>query len=60
MSRKSILLGLAILLVVTGSLGAALVLALRHQRNFYTRAAPPPGPERERESIEFFSSSAPW
>jgi hypothetical protein len=54
MSRRSLLLGVAILLLLTGSVAAALVLLVRHERSFYTRLVPPPGREREKESEACF------
>ena len=44
MSRKSILLGFTIVLVLGGSVTAVLAALLRHEREFYKRVAPSPGP----------------
>ncbi len=55
MSRKSVLLGIGILLLLAGTSAAALLLLLRHEPTFYRRAAVPPGPEREVLSKSFFS-----
>jgi hypothetical protein len=57
MSRRSVLFGTAILLLFAGSAGAALVLLLRHEPNFYRRAAVPPGPERKALSGGFFGQA---
>lgn len=57
MSRKSVLLGTGILLLLAAGAGAALVLLLRHEPNFYRRAAVPPGPERKALSGGFFGQA---
>jgi len=53
MSRKSVLLGLLILLVVGGATAAVLFLLVRHEPDMYQRMALPPGAEREQHSKEF-------
>jgi hypothetical protein len=55
MSRKSVLLGVGILLLLAGGAGAALLLLVRHEPSFYRRAAVPPGPERDALSKQFLS-----
>ncbi len=52
MSRKSLLLGFATLLVLAG-LGAGLVLAVKHEPIFYLKSALPPGKERKQRSGQF-------
>jgi hypothetical protein len=58
MNRKSFLLGLGILLLVTGSVSAGLVLLIRNDPDYYLRCAIPPGEERQRHSREFQSEFA--
>jgi hypothetical protein len=53
MSRKSILLGIGLLLLVTSSVSAGLVFLVRHEPDFYRRCALPPGVERQQRSKEF-------
>jgi hypothetical protein len=53
MTRKSVLLGTGFLLLFLATVGAALVLLLRHEPHFYRRAALPPGPERQGLSKTF-------
>jgi hypothetical protein len=55
MNRKSILLGLGIVLVVTGSVSAGLVLLIHNDPDYYHRCAVPPGEERQKHSREFTS-----
>jgi hypothetical protein len=55
MNRKSVLLGLGILLLVTGSVSAGLVLLIRNDPDYYLRCAIPPGEERQKHSREFQS-----
>jgi hypothetical protein len=57
MSRKSVLLGVGILLLFAVSLGATMVVLLRHEPAYYRRAAVPPGPEREALSKMFWSKA---
>ncbi len=57
MSRKSVLLGVGILLLLAGSACATLLLLVRHEPAFYRRAAVPPGPEREALSKKFFGDA---
>jgi hypothetical protein len=57
MSRKSVLLGLGILLLLAGTVGTALLLLLRHEPHFYRRAAVPPGPERRAMGAECLSKT---
>jgi hypothetical protein len=54
MSRRSFLVavGLVLLLLVGG--GGTLVWLLTREQEWYTQAAPPPGPERERLSKEVY------
>jgi hypothetical protein len=61
MNRKSVLLGLGILLLVTGSVSAGLVLLIRNDPDYYLRCAIPPGEERQKHSREFQSAfSSLW
>jgi hypothetical protein len=53
MSRKSVVLGTAILLLLACTSGATLLILLRHEPTFYRRAAVPAGPEREALSGRF-------
>jgi hypothetical protein len=55
MSRKSLLLALAIVVVVVGSVGTTLALLVRHEPGFYRRSAVPPGPIRRLHSNAFVS-----
>jgi hypothetical protein len=57
MSRKSVVLGLGILLFLAGSAGATLLLLVRHEPHFYRRAAVPPGQERKDLSKKFSSDA---
>jgi hypothetical protein len=58
MSRKSVLVGIGIVLLVVGSVGAALALLVRHEPGFYSRSAVPPGPVRKHHSNAFMSECA--
>jgi hypothetical protein len=53
MSRKSVLLGLGILVLLAAGVTAGLVLLLRHEPAFYRRHALPPGPERQQHCGAF-------
>jgi hypothetical protein len=53
MRRKSVLLGSALLLLLGGAVAGVLGLLVRHEPEFYQRAALPPGHEREQHSHEF-------
>jgi hypothetical protein len=53
MSRKSVLLGIALLVVLGGVVAGSLGLLVLHEPDFYHRAALPPGQEREHNSHEF-------
>ncbi len=57
MSRKSVCLGTAILLILTGTVAGTLLLLLYHEPHFYRRAAVPPGPERKALSSKFLSAA---
>jgi hypothetical protein len=57
MSRKSLLLGITIV-VVLGGLAGVLVLLVRHVPDFYARAAAAPGKERWQRSAKFFEAFA--
>ncbi len=57
MSRKSVLLGVGISLLLVGGAGATLLLLVRHEPSFYRRAAVPPGPEREALSKKFLGDA---
>jgi hypothetical protein len=53
MSRKSVLLGLAILLLLIGGTAAVVGVLLYHEPQFYRASALPPGEERQKHSQEF-------
>jgi hypothetical protein len=53
MSRKSVLLGLAILLLLVGGTAAVVGVLLYHEPQFYRETALPPGEERQKHSQEF-------
>jgi hypothetical protein len=53
MSRKSFLLAVGIVLVLTGGTSATLFLLVRHEPEDYRRACLPPGPARAERSQEF-------
>jgi hypothetical protein len=53
MSRKSLLMGIGLLLLLTSSVSAGLVLLVRHEPDFYLRCAFPPGPDRQQHSKAF-------
>ena len=55
MSRKSLLLAIGIVLLVVGGVGAALVLLVRHEPEFYRRGALPPGPARIEHNKAFMT-----
>jgi hypothetical protein len=58
MRRKSIILTIAIVVLLTGSVGGTLALLLRHQPAFYHRATIPPGAHRTKCSEEFVGELA--
>jgi hypothetical protein len=53
MSRKSVLLGVALLALLAGLASSALLLLVRHEPDFYYKIALPPGHERQKHSQEF-------
>jgi hypothetical protein len=53
MSRKSVLVGLLIMLLVGSAVAAVLVVLVRHEPDMYQRMALPPGVERQHHSTEF-------
>ncbi len=55
MTRKSILLGAALLALLAGAVSTALALLVRHEPEFYHSAFLPPGPERKKQSDDFQS-----
>lgn len=55
MSRKSFLLGLAILVALVGVVGASLALLVSHEPEFYHNLAAPPGRERSAYSRQFYA-----
>jgi hypothetical protein len=57
-TRKSLLLAVAIVLALAGSAGAGLVIISRHEPTFYRRTAVPPGEGRRRLSGEFVTEFA--
>jgi hypothetical protein len=54
MSRKSFLLGIGVALLLAGGVSASLILLVQHEPSDYSRAAVPPGEEREAQSKSFF------
>jgi hypothetical protein len=56
MSRKSVLVGFLILLLLAGGVAATLFLLVRHEPESYQRMAVPPGAERQKHSKEFESN----
>jgi hypothetical protein len=58
MSRKSLLLAVAIIMVLIGGAGTTLFLLGRHEPSFYLRAAPPPGESRRKASGQFVNKFA--
>jgi hypothetical protein len=57
MSRKSLLLGAAILLMLAVVVTASLLSLMRHEKDFYATRAVPPSLERQRDSEEFLLRS---
>ncbi len=55
MTRKSFLLAVGIVLVLTGGTSATLILLIRYEPEAYRRACLPPGKERALRSKEFYS-----
>ena len=55
MSRKSIFMTLGVVTLLFGGTALALALLVRHELEWYTRAAVPPGPQRAKNSREFVS-----
>ena len=53
MSRKSILLGVGLLALLSGAVSSVLLLLVRHEPEFYERIGLPPGMERQKHSQEF-------
>src|SRR5262245_31630814 len=53
MSRKRVLLGLAILAVLVGTVAGVLAFLVSHEPDFYRRIGLPPGQERQQRSDEF-------
>jgi hypothetical protein len=70
MSRRSLFLALAILLVLAGSVGTGLLLLLHYEPHHHRESATPPGERRVHCSREFYTkfwdlisemhSTAPW
>jgi hypothetical protein len=58
MYRKSVTLTIAILVLLTGSVGTALAVLIRHVPGFYLRAVLPPGPHRSKCSGELVGELA--
>jgi hypothetical protein len=58
MYRKSVPLTIAILVLLTGGVGTALAVLLRHVPAFYLRAGVPPSPHRSKCSGEFVGELA--
>jgi len=55
MSRKSLFLAFGIVLLLAGSTGSTLALLVRHEPDFYRKAAVAPGDHRKEESKKFQS-----
>ncbi len=55
MSRKSVLVGVGLVLLVAAGFGSALALLVHHEPGFYRRCAVPPGPDRTHNSRVFVS-----
>jgi hypothetical protein len=53
MSRKSVLLGIALLALLAGTVSSVLLLLVRHEPDFYYKIGLPPGQERQKHSQEF-------
>ena len=53
MTRKTFLLGIAVALLLAGGVSVALILLVQHEPSDYSRAAVPPGEEREAQSKAF-------
>jgi hypothetical protein len=53
MSRKSVFLGIALLVLLGGGVAAVLALLVLHEPEAYHQAALPPGQERQKHSHEF-------
>src|SRR4051812_36648428 len=58
MSRKSVILGLGIVLLLAGSVSSVLALLVRHEPGAYQECAVPPGDTRQKLSREFYGESA--
>jgi hypothetical protein len=56
MSRKSLLLGVAIALLLGGTVTGALALLVRNEPSAYSRVAVPPGEDREARSKDFYAN----
>ena len=57
MSRKSLLVSVLLLVLLTGGGLGGSYLLLRHEPNFYSLAEVPPGPERQKQSDECVSQA---
>jgi hypothetical protein len=57
MSRKSLFLGLGILLLVTSSVSAGLVFLVGREPDFYRRCSIAPGEERQQNSKRFYTAA---
>jgi hypothetical protein len=55
MSRRSVLLGLGILVLLAGIVVGVLYLLVRHEPEHYRRLALPPGPERKQLADQFYA-----
>src|SRR5436190_11129851 len=53
MSRKSVLLGIGIFMLLVGCAAGGLVALLHHEPEFYRRSTVPPGDVRVKGSVEF-------
>jgi hypothetical protein len=54
MSRKSVLLGLGLALLLVSAVGGLLLLLVLHEPEYYSQTAQPPGPERKANSTLFW------
>jgi hypothetical protein len=55
MRHRSFFVTTGVVLLVLGSVAATLLVLIRHELEWYTRAAVPPGPHRESCSLKFLS-----
>lgn len=58
MSRKSVLLGIGILVLLASAVSGTLVLLVRQEPDFYRKTSVPPGEVRQKKSLEFMKEIA--